>query len=112
MKAKTILLGAAACVWLGGSAWAQTATSSPSEPAKKHHHTASGVEQRLDRMERIIEEQQAEIRDLKSKVGPAGVSGGASSAVAAAPPVQPQVSASDFAALQSQVNDQASQTKE
>ncbi|HEY3637871.1 MAG TPA: porin [Rhizomicrobium sp.] len=109
MKTKTMLLGAAACICLGGTALGQTAAPAGSTPVKKHHHAASGLEQRLDRMERIIEDQQAEIRDLKAKVGPTATGG---AVAAATPPVQPQVSSSDFQALQNQVNEQASQTKE
>lgn len=115
MKLKTILLGAAACVLLSGHALAQTASTadpSASTPVKKHRHAGTILEQRLDRMERLIEQQQAEIRDLKAKVGPAAASGGASgAAVAAVPSPQPQVSATEFQALQNQVNEQASQTK-
>jgi phosphate-selective porin OprO/OprP len=111
MKFKTILLGAAACVWVGAPAFAQTATDAP--PKKHHHHATSTLEDRLNRMERIIEEQQAEIRDLKSKVGQAGTSGGASTTAAAtpAPAPQPEVSAADFQALQNQVFEQAAENK-
>ena len=53
-------------------------------------------------MEHLIEAQQAEIRDLKAKVGQANASGGASTMAAAAPAAptpQSEVSAADFQAL-------------
>lgn len=110
MKLKSVLLGAAACAWLGTPAFAQTATDTP---PKRHHHAASGVEDRLNRMERLIEEQAAEIRDLKARVGEANVSGGASTAAAAPPQPapQPEVSAAEFQALQNQVYEQAAENK-
>jgi phosphate-selective porin OprO/OprP len=65
-------------------------------------------------MERLIEEQQAEIRQLKAERGEGSTSGGATSggaATAAAAPVQPQVSAAQFEALQSQVYEMSAATK-
>src|SRR5262245_45839067 len=110
MRLKTILLGAAACAWLGAPASAQTATDA--QPKKHHHHAASGVEDRLNRMERLIEEQAAEIRDLKAKVGEANASGGATTAAAPTQPApQPEVSAAEFQALQNQVYEQAAENK-
>jgi phosphate-selective porin OprO/OprP len=112
MKLKVILMGAAACACLVGPAFAQDAAS-PATP-KKHHHHATGLEDRLDRMERLIEEQQAEIRDLKAKMGQANASGGASTTVAAAPTApapQPEVSGAEFQALQNQVYEQAAENK-
>jgi phosphate-selective porin OprO/OprP len=111
MKFKTVLLGAAACVLVGAPAFAQTATDPP--PRKHHHHTAGALEDRLNRMERLIEEQQAEIRDLRAKVGSANGSGGATNAGAVAqaqPAPQPQVSVADFEALQNQIYEQAAET--
>jgi phosphate-selective porin OprO/OprP len=90
------------------------ADSSPDQPAKKHHHHASGVETRLDHMERLIEEQQAEIRTLKAQISQAETSGGASSAAAVAVPApqpQPQVSAEEFHALQNQVSQQTAENR-
>jgi phosphate-selective porin OprO/OprP len=113
MKFKTVLLGAAACAWLGAPAFAQTATDAP-PPKKHHHHAATGVEDRLNRMERLIEEQAAEIRDLKAKMGEASASGGASTTAAATPPQpapQQEVSAAEFQALQNQVYEQAAENK-
>lgn len=112
MKLKTALLGAVACAWLGAPALAQTATDAP--PKRHHHHAASGVEDRLNRMERLIEEQAAEIRDLKGRIGGANLSGGASTTAAAAPPQpapQPEVSAAEFQALQNQVYEQTADNK-
>ena len=110
MTFKSVLLGAAACAWLGAPAFAQTAADAP--PKKHHHHAASGVEDRLNRMERLIEEQAAEIRDLRAKVGESTASGGASTTAAAAPPApQPEVSAAEFQALQNQVYEQSAENK-
>jgi phosphate-selective porin OprO/OprP len=112
MKTRTILLSAAAFAWLGGTAFAQSAAtaSSPADPPKKHHRRVNSLEERLDRMERLIEQQQAEIRDLKAQ---AGQSGGGTSAMAAAapPPAQPEVSAAQFEALQNQIYEEAAANK-
>ncbi|HEY6578236.1 MAG TPA: hypothetical protein VIY09_02860 [Rhizomicrobium sp.] len=70
------------------------------------------MEQRLDRLERVIDEQQSEIRTLKAQVGQGGASGSASSVAAGpSPPPQPEVSAAEFQALQNQVYEQAAQAK-
>ena len=76
MKLKTIVMGAAACAALNGIAFAQTTADSP---PRRHYHHASALEDRLDRMEKLIEAQQVEIRDLRAKMGQAKVSGGATS---------------------------------
>jgi phosphate-selective porin OprO and OprP len=112
MKLKTILLGAAAFACLVGPAFAQDAASAaaPADSSKKHHHHANTLEERLDRMERVIQEQQTEIRDLRAQTGQA--SGGASATAAAAPPQpQPEVSAAQFEALQNQIYEQAAENK-
>ena len=112
MKLKTVFLGAAACVWLGGSALAQDAPATSAPAKRHHHHPVSSLEERLNRMERVIEEQQTEIRDLKSQVTKGGMSGGAAAEAAATPPPpQPEVSASEFQALQNQVYEQAAADK-
>jgi len=118
MRIRAILLGAAACAWLGGPVFAQSATQAdaPSAAAaKKHHHRDGSLENRLDRMERLIEEQQAEIRDLKAQVGQNNRSGGASSTATAAaapsPQPPPEVSAAQFEALQNQVFEQSAENK-
>jgi hypothetical protein len=68
------------------------------------------MEQRLDRLERVVEEQQTEIRTLKARANEGGT--GSSSASTAPPPSpQPQVSAAEFEALQNQVYEQAAETK-
>jgi phosphate-selective porin OprO/OprP len=115
MNTKQLLLGTAACMLLAGPAFAQAgATDAPPPPSPKHHrHVSDPLAARLDRMERLIEEQQAEIRDLKAKVG-STASEGATSGTAtanAAPAPQPQVSAAEFEALQNQVYEQAAATK-
>src|SRR5947209_17051433 len=111
MKLKSIMLGATACALALSPVWAQSTPADPpsAHAAKKHHHRVSGLEDRLSHMERLIEEQQAEIRELRAKVGVASASGGASTAVAAAPEQpapQPAVSAAEFQALQNQVFEQ------
>ena len=112
MNPKLLLAGACASALLAGPAFAQDATSTPS--AKHRHHTAvNSVEQRLDRLERVIEEQQGEIRSLKSQLGvQGGSSGGAGSVAASTPPQpQPEVSAAQFQALQTQVNQQQAEVE-
>jgi hypothetical protein len=102
------LFGACASALLSGETFAQTENSAP--PSKHHHHPNASLEQRLDRLERVIEEQQAEIRTLKSQVGQTA-SGGAASVAAAPPAARPEVSAAEFQALQNQVYEQAAQAK-
>jgi hypothetical protein len=84
-------------------------TSAATPP--KHHHHADSVQERLDRMERLIEEQQAEIRALKGEHGMSGgaTSGGATSA--AMPAAEPAVSAAQFEALQNQMYETQAQVK-
>ncbi len=113
MKPKLLLVGVCATALLAGHALAQTDTVTSTPPAKHRHHAGTSLEQRLDRLEKVIEEQQGEIRSLKSQLGgPGGASGGAGS-VAAVPPPQPQpeVSASQFQALQNQVNQQQAEVE-
>lgn len=64
-------------------------------------------------MERLIEEQQAEIRSLRAQISPTGTSGGASSVAPALPPPPAEhgVSPAEFQALQNQVNEQAAAAK-
>ena len=98
MKLKTILMGAAACALLTGPAFAQASTAPagtpPPPPMHKHHHHAAMAttgSDRLDLLEKRVEEQAEEIHDLKTQLN-----GGA----AAAPS---QVTATQFEALQNQV---------
>ncbi len=103
MKVKTILLGAAACVALAGQAWGQT------DAPKKHKET---IEQRLERMEQIIRDQQTEISDLKAQTQ---TQANAQPAVQPAPvaeaaPAQP-ASQAEVEALQNQVYEQAAADK-
>ena len=110
MKRKLLLAGACVSALFAGHAFAQDATSTP--PAKHRHHAGNSLEQRLDRLERVIEEQQGEIRSLKSQLnGPGGASGGATSAAAMPPQPQPEVSAAQFQALQNQVNQQEAEVE-
>jgi hypothetical protein len=110
MKLRIALLGACASMLVGGSSLAQTGDTGHGEappPSRHRHHTGETTGQRLDRLERVIEEQQAEIRSLRVQAGQVVASGGATSAAEAPPPPQPQVSAAEFQALQNQVNAQA-----
>lgn len=96
MRMKTILLGAAACVALVGPALGQDAP-------KKHHET---LEQRLERMERTVRDQQNEIQTLRTQLP-----GKTSAPATAQAPAEPQVTAAQFEALQSQVYEQAAASK-
>jgi phosphate-selective porin OprO/OprP len=89
-----LLAGAASAALLAGSASAQDAP-----PPAKHHHPVDGVAARLDRMERLIEDQEAQIKSLKAQVNQSTVA-------AATATAQPQVTATQFAALQNQVQEQ------
>jgi len=107
MKFRTILLGSAAIALLAAPAFAQTTTTTTT--VKKHHHhhaVASTGESRLDRLERMVEQQAAEIRDLKAGHG----SETASADATAAPAGDQQVSAAQFEALQNQVYEQQAST--
>ncbi len=103
MNLKTILMGAAACALLTGPAFAQASTApagTPPPPMHKHHHHDAAMttgSDRLDLLEKRVEEQAEEIHELKSQLN-----GGA-----AAPS---QVTSSQFEALQNQVYEQAAAT--
>ena len=112
MNPKLLLVGVCASALLAGHAFAQTENATPPAPAKHHHHVANSVEERLDRLEKVIEEQQGEIRSLKAQLGGQGASGGAASVATAPPPQsQPEVSAEQFQALQNQVNQQQAEVE-
>ncbi len=98
MSLKTILTGAVACAFMASPAFAQAGAApagSPPPPPKHHHHHAAMTtgSDRLDLLERRVEEQAQEIHDLRAQMA-----GGT-----AAPGPQGPVSAADFAALQNQV---------
>jgi phosphate-selective porin OprO/OprP len=79
-----------------GGAFAQDAS-----PKHRHRHVADSISARLDRLEHVIDEQQAEIQRLKAQVGGTQVaaqSGGASQASA-----QPSSDLSDSQAAQIEV---------
>jgi hypothetical protein len=112
MNPKLLLAGACASALLAGHALAQDASSTP--PAKHRHHAAvNSVEQRLDRLEKVIEEQQGEIRSLKSQLGAQGGASGGTGSVATVPPPQPQpeVSTEQFQELQNRVNQQQAEVE-
>jgi len=94
------LLGAAACAALAAPAFAQ------SDTPKKHHDS---VESRLNKMEQVIEDQQAQIKELKDEV--AAKAAPTATAAAEAPAPEPEVSAAQFEALQNQVYEQAASTR-
>jgi phosphate-selective porin OprO and OprP len=98
MKIRTILLGAAACAALAAPAFAQ------SDAPKKHHES---LENRLNKMEEVIEDQQAEIKALKDEVAAKA----APAPVAEAAPAEPEVSTAQFEALQNQVYEQSAATR-
>jgi phosphate-selective porin OprO/OprP len=106
MNLKTILMGAAACALLTGPAFAQASDApagTPPPPMHKHHHhtmmAPTTGSDRLDLLEKRVEEQAEEIHDLKTQLN-----GGA-------PAAPSQVTASQFEALQNQVYEQAAATK-
>ena len=78
MKIRTILLGAAACAALAAPAFAQT------DAPKKHRDS---VESRLNKMEQLIEDQQAEIKALKDQVAAKNAPAATATAEAAAPEI-------------------------
>ena len=106
MHLRTILMGAAACALLFGPAFAQTSTApagSPPPPMHKHHHheaMATTGSDRLDLLEKRVEEQAEEIHELKTQLN-----GGA--ATPAAP-----VTAAQFEALQNQVYETSAAVKQ
>jgi phosphate-selective porin OprO/OprP len=99
---RAALLASAATFVLSCAAFAQTATPATPPPATKHHHhhnaEATTGSDRLDLLEKRVEEQAEEIHELKAQLN-----GGA-----AAPA---QVTATQFATLQTQVTEQAEATK-
>jgi hypothetical protein len=110
MTLKAILLGTAACALLATPALAQSTTTTTITTTVKHHrHAAPAGESRMDRMERMIEQQAAEIHDLKAQMN--GGTTVAASTSAEAPAPAPQVSAAEFEALQNQVYEQSAATK-
>jgi len=85
MNLKAIFMGAAACALLSGAAYAQSTapagTPTPPPPPKHHHHVAASSStgsDRLDLLEKRVEQQAAEIDALKAQV--AGQGSGVSSA--------------------------------
>jgi len=93
-----LLASAASAALLAGPATAQD------DPKPKHHHTADSTAARLDRLERVIEDQEVQIKSLKAQVNQSTVA-------AATAPAQQQVSAAQFEALQNQVYEQAAAAK-
>jgi phosphate-selective porin OprO and OprP len=94
-----LLLGAAAAAFLATAADAQGA---PSE--HRHRHAADSIAARLDRLERVIDAQQAEIHRLKVQVGNAQVAT-ASSGTQPSPNQSSEVSDSQVAQIESEVQD-------
>lgn len=73
MEFRTLLLGTAACALLAGSAFAQDAATTTDAPKKHHHHhdaaAMSTGSDRLELLEKRVEQQSQEIQDLKAQVG-------------------------------------------
>ena len=92
----SLLAGVAVAALLAGNAVAQDA---PAHPNHHHRHAVDSVAARLDKLERVIDDQQAQIQSLKAQLGHVPVEAEASSA-------QPQVTAQQFQALQAQVTQQ------
>ena len=64
---------------LAGAAFAAllaTQTAAHAAPAKHHRHRVDSISARLDRLEQVIEAQQAEIHRLKNQVGNTQVAAG------------------------------------
>lgn len=89
MNIKALLLGTAACAVMAASAFAQSDAAATNAPKRHHHHMAvSTGSDRLDLLEKRVEQQAAEIDALKAQLGSGAPS---------------QVSAAQFEALQNQV---------
>jgi hypothetical protein len=108
MNFKTLLLGTAACALMAVPAFAQTTsattTTTTTTTTKHHHHVAPVGDSRMDRMEKMIEEQSEEIKELKAQVGTT------QSADTSAPAPSGTVSSAEFEALQNQVYEQQAST--
>src|ERR1700679_1569081 len=91
---RAALLASASAALLAAPALAQDAPA-----PKHHHHAADNVASRVDRLEHLVEEQAAQINSLKAQVNQSTVA-------AATATAQPQVTATQFAALQTQVQAQ------
>ena len=92
-----LFIGAAASALLATQAVAQDTPA----PKHRHHRSADGVAARLDRLEHVIEEQQAEIHRLKAQVDNTQVtaqSGGAT-------PQSSEVNDSQVAQIEAEVQD-------
>ncbi len=90
MKLGAFLLGSAACVFVAGPAFAQDQSVQTSTPPKHHHHVASTGSDRLDLLERRVEQQAQKIDEQEQEIN--ALKGG-----------QGQVSSAQFEALQNQV---------
>src|ERR1700685_3627917 len=91
-KLGVFLLGSAACVFVAVSAFAQDQSmqTSTTVPPKHHHHVASTGSDRLDLLERRVEQQAQKIDEQEQEIN--ALKGG-----------QAQVSSAQFEALQNQV---------
>jgi len=97
-RARLLLSAAAAAIFAGG-ALAQDAQA----PRHRHRHADDSVAARLDRLEHVIEEQQAEIRRLRAAVGNTQVAAQSGGATQQSP--APGVSNAQAQELQAQVDD-------
>ncbi|HTQ15038.1 MAG TPA: hypothetical protein VMH86_14275 [Rhizomicrobium sp.] len=100
MNLKTTLLGTVACALMAAPAFAQSTPADTTTTKHHHHHamaagsTPTASESRMDRLERMVEDQAAEIRDLKAQINGGGA------------PAADAVTQAQFEALQNQVYEQ------
>jgi phosphate-selective porin OprO and OprP len=94
------LLGAAATALVASGAMAQDAP-----PKHRHRHSAGSIAARLDRLEHVIEEQQAEIHRLKAQVGNTQVATASGSGIQPSPTRSSDVSDSQVAQIEAEVQD-------
>lgn len=86
-----------------GALLATQAVAQDAPPKHRHHRTADSIGARLDRLEHVIEEQQAEIRRLKSRVGNAQAANESGGATQASASQSSEVSDSQVAQIQAEV---------
>jgi phosphate-selective porin OprO/OprP len=99
VKINILLLGTTALLAASTAAFAQAADSAPKP---HHHHHASSGSDRLELLEKRVEQQAEEIDALKAQVG---------QGQQAQPAAAPEVTSTQFEALQNQVYEQAAANK-
>jgi len=104
---RAALLVSAASIAFSNVSLAQTDTTATSTPAKHRHHAATTGSDRLDLLERRLEQQAEEIHQQAGEIQALKTQVGAAPAAAA----PAQVTADQFQALQSEVHEQAAVEK-